>query len=184
MNGITHKIGGLCAGAVVATFLPEMTVVKYEIVVAASVIGSLYPDIDEPNSTAGKKARLVSKTIKGVFGHRGIIHTPFNLIALLGLMYYFHLTYAPGLIKNVDYNTLPWMIYVMIGFGFGYFSHLFLDFITPQGIMLFFPFSKAKLHILDLRGKGRDILCSAIILSVTVIYLLVKYDVIGIVWKA
>lgn len=176
MNGITHKIGGACTGIIVATCLPNMDIKSTAIIVGASVIGSLIPDIDEPNSIVGKKVHLLSKGIKKILGHRGIIHTPLWLALNVCLLYWLHLKFAPNWIANFDYNSFPWMYYVCLGFGVGYASHLFLDFITPQGIMLFYPLSDWRFHIGDFKGKHRDLWCSIILILTTIAYLGIKYN--------
>lgn len=175
MNGITHKIGGVCTGIVVATSIPNLDMKSSCVIVGASLIGSLIPDIDEPNSIVGKKVHLLSKGIKKILGHRGIIHTPFWLTINVLILYYLHLYFAPNWF-DINYQEFPWMLYVCIGFGSGYLSHLILDFITPQGIMLLYPFSSWKFHILDFKSKYRDLWCSLTIIISLLIYLGVKYQ--------
>lgn len=86
MNGITHKIGGVSAGIITYSLIStEFSLPLMAICVSSSIIGSLIPDIDEPNSIVGKKVKLLSKGFKFVFGHRGIIHTPFLLGVLIGI---------------------------------------------------------------------------------------------------
>ena len=71
MNGICHKIGGITASVITAyTIVPEITPTVLVTSVVAGTLGSLIPDIDEPNSTAGKKMKPISKGIKFLFGHR------------------------------------------------------------------------------------------------------------------
>ncbi len=58
------------------------------------------------------------------FIHRGIVHTPLFILAVTGIWYY-----SRKKSKNA------------IAFGVGGLSHLFLDLITDQGIMLLYPFA-------------------------------------------
>lgn len=56
----THQIGGVCAGLIAGVNLVPapynaQAMGAVALVVAASSIGSVIPDIDEPNSIAGRK---------------------------------------------------------------------------------------------------------------------------------
>ena len=87
MNYKTHVLGGAIIGLTLAasrygTPESEMEVLRLIAVTGASAVGALLPDIDEPSSTLGKNARLISGTIKAVAGHRGFFHSPLALILL------------------------------------------------------------------------------------------------------
>lgn len=174
MNGICHKIGGTVSG-VITTYLicPEITLPVIATSVVASQLGSLIPDIDEPNSILGKKVKLLSKGLKTIFGHRGIIHTPIFLVLLSFIIFYFGRKYVPP-----DYESYFYLAF--INFNVGYVSHLFLDMLTPAGIMLFYPFSKNKFKLMSLKGQYRDLSVSAILITILLIFLAVKYNVITI----
>ena len=178
MNGITHKIAGVCIGTVATGVLIEPTPISCGLVIAGSVIGSLFPDIDEPNSIAGSKARLASKIIKHTTGHRGFFHTPLNLIISSALLFLFHLKVAGTIFANFDYNDIPWALFLFIGYVAGYASHLILDFITPTGIMIFYPFTKKKFHVFGFKGAFGNVICSLICIGLTVFYFLSKYKII------
>lgn len=180
MNGITHKIGGACTGIVLATSLFEPEPITYSLLIGSSILGSLYPDIDEPNSIVGQKVTLLSKVVKKIFGHRGLIHTPFNMTLLTVGLYLLHLYKAPNWIEGVDYAKIPWMLYITIGFFAGYLSHIILDLMTPQGIMLFFPITDKKFNIFNLRGKRKDFICSALLIAGTGLYIMIKYKVLNV----
>ena len=180
MNGFTHKVGGICSGVVTASLLNIQDPKAFGIVVVSSAIGSLFPDIDEPNSTVGKKVKPVSWSIKKIFGHRGIIHTPIFCALIVGLLYFLHTKFAPCWIAKINYEEFPWMLYINIGIGIGYISHLFLDLLTPQGIMLLFPISTSYITIMGWKNKNRDIICTSIMTVATVIFLLLKYNVLTI----
>lgn len=83
----THQLAGVCAGLIAAVNIvpapyDSHALMAVSIIVAASTIGGAFPDIDEPNSIAGKKIGFLSKIIKNVFGHRMITHTPIFVIGL------------------------------------------------------------------------------------------------------
>ena len=52
------------------------------IVVGASMIGAMLPDIDHPNSRISKKAKITSRVVNTVVGHRGLFHSPIFILAL------------------------------------------------------------------------------------------------------
>lgn len=82
------------------------------------ILGSLLPDIDTPHSILGRY-----NIFSYFMSHRGITHT------LLGLAIFSFLVYG------IFPNTAK-------GFIFGYYLHLLMDFLTPQGIMWLYPFNK------------------------------------------
>lgn len=87
MNYKTHVLGGAILGLTLAasrhgTPETEMEVLRLITVTGASAVGALLPDIDEPSSTLGQNAKLLSGTIKAVAGHRGFFHSPLALILL------------------------------------------------------------------------------------------------------
>jgi inner membrane protein len=82
--------------------------------------GGLFVDIDIPKSWVGRKSGVVSEILKIVFGHRGFIHSVW-----MGLVISFGLYLVLGMEST--------------GFLLGYFSHLFLDGFTKQGVYLFYP---------------------------------------------
>ena len=170
MNGICHKIGGITASVITAyTIVPEITPTVLVTSVVAGTLGSLIPDIDEPNSTAGKKMKPISNGIKFLFGHRGILHTPFFLILVsVGLFF---------LLKKCPDKYLILASQFSIFFIVGYLSHLVLDAMTPAGIMLLYPFSKNKMGFIGLKGKYRDIIVSAICILILILFLAFRYNI-------
>lgn len=103
----TAKIGGLTPGE------PQA--------LAAAAFGALLPDIDHPQSWAGRKMRAISIPLSAVVGHRGITHSLLAVaIAVAGL-----------LVWGLGTMTAPIMI--------GYLSHLVADGLTPSGVPLLWP---------------------------------------------
>lgn len=180
MNGFTHGVGGACSGIVVASLLnidkPEM----FATMVVSSIIASYAVDLDEPQSKAGQKLKPVSWGLKKLLGHRGILHTPFFILLVSGIFFYLHIEVAPTLFASIDYTVYPWMLYICIGNLVGGMSHLLLDTLTPQGIMLLFPFSRSYISFIGWKGKNRDVICTSLIIVATILFLLVKYQLITI----
>lgn len=91
-------------------------------------LGALFPDIDSPTSTIGSipGIHFVSKILNKTIGHRTITHDPL-LISIIAILTSLHFP-------------------LCIGFWFGYFTHLFLDGLTKQG--LYSIILKKKIHLL------------------------------------
>lgn len=82
-------------------------------------IGSLFPDIDEPNSSIGRKTILLSMLLKKIFGHRGITHQfIFFLVPLLLTIIF----------ENEINNKFAYVF--MISFCFGIFFHQIGDMLS------------------------------------------------------
>lgn len=123
MNGNCHFVFAGAVG-VSASLLFGLDETQTTLMIATSLIGGIFPDIDNPKSNMGQLSKPVS-TIIGKIGnaigksgthHRGIFHDP--------------MLYAIGLIFT--YLYFP----PLIGFFIGAFSHLFLDMMNPSGIRL------------------------------------------------
>lgn len=87
MLGRTHIINSI---AIVT--IPLATGVKvdfnYILFLLLVAIGSLIPDIDEPNSLLGRKLKFLSYPINIFFGHRTITH---NILIFLSLTNYLYI---------------------------------------------------------------------------------------------
>ena len=95
---------------------------------AAVALASLLPDIDTGASLVGRALPFVSSRIERRFGHRTATHSAacIGLLALVGL---------PLAAHEAD-------LYVCLLVGYA--SHSFLDTVTVNGVMLFYPFSAVK----------------------------------------
>ena len=106
---------------------------------SALAFGSLFLDIDEPNSTLGKNTIGISNLIKILFGHRGLTHSLIFLI-VMGCLLRSGL-YVESFIKH---ETLEILIF---GFLLGCSFHLIGDMLTLSGVPLLFPFSTKRFHL-------------------------------------
>ena len=87
----------------------------------AAVLGALLPDIDHPQSWAGRKLRVVSVPLSLLVGHRGVTHSALAVIGCLAVL----ATMGMG-----------WMAAPVV---IGYLSHLLADSLTPSGVPLLWP---------------------------------------------
>ena len=125
MTYSTHILTGLLAGG---TILLQHSDPQFALL-SATLVGSILPDIDEPNSYAGRSNRGTSHLIKALFGHRGITHS------LLGLAFISAIIYAVIYYYQLD-------IQYLIFFNIGYLSHIMTDLLTKSGVPLLFPYKK------------------------------------------
>lgn len=88
---------------------------------AAAALGALLPDIDHPQSWAGRKMRAVSVPLALVVGHRGVTHSALAVLAGLALL----------LVMGTGWMAAPVVV--------GYLSHLAADGLTPSGVPLLWP---------------------------------------------
>lgn len=90
--------------------------------IAGLCVGTLLPDVDEPNSYIGRKTIFLSSIIKTLFRHRGITHSLFS-ITILGICLYFF--FSPFL----------------LGLTLGYALHIIEDSFSVSGVRWLLPFS-------------------------------------------
>lgn len=121
MTGTSHLIFGVGTGIVSAIISPSVSFFHIPLIALASLL----PDIDSSSSKIGRKMKLVGK----LFGHRGFLHTPLFLSLFL-------------LVSN---EGVKW------SFIIGILSHLFLDLMNRGGVMLFWPVSKKKFKLANLK---------------------------------
>ncbi len=98
-------------------------------------IGSLLPDIDEPNSVIGQKTLFVSHFIKKFFGHRGITHS-FLFPLFVGILLYPIFLYA--------HFSLP----ALFGLVLGCYLHIMGDMLTKSGCPFYLPINSKNRGLL------------------------------------
>lgn len=106
--------------------------------ILAVAIGSVFPDIDEPESWIGRRTIFISNFIKFIFGHRGMTHTILSSILIFISVFM--------LSKYLKINETG--IYLSVGFAVGWLLHSIGDAHTKGGVPLFLPFSKKKFYVL------------------------------------
>ncbi len=121
----THVVTTAVAGLTTAHILDISLTAP---LVIGAVIGSVFPDIDEPGSYIGRRSLGASRIINLLFGHRGLTHSllPVALLVLL---------------------CFKFPIGILMGFTFGYLFHIVGDLFSKSGVPLFLPFSQKKTAI-------------------------------------
>ena len=139
----THLAFGVLVGLLVMPFV--YTPNKY-IYFAVVLFGSLFVDIDHPNSKVGNKIQSVSKSFSAFFGHRGFIHSIWFALIASGLIWYF--------------ISKPYGVALFIGM----FSHLLIDGLTKEGVNLLNPISRLHISGFVETGKSLETITFAIII--------------------
>lgn len=130
MTGVRHQYFGVMYAVSIALLFDIPFVTKpaenYDtmvLFVLASLIGSVFPDIDHPSSLMGRLVLPISWLINKTFGHRTITHS------VLGF----------GLISYIAFTWMGNLSPMWLGFVLGYISHLLGDMLTIQGCPLLWP---------------------------------------------
>lgn len=139
MNGNCHALFGAAVSTSIAINLHQISNLIPNIsdapegitlMILGGIVGSIFPDIDNPTSYMGRLSSPVSNLI-GTIGsltgktgshHRGLLHDPAVYIIGLVLCYFY---FTP-----------------LLGFFIGCLSHLFLDMFNPSGVPFLFGFKK------------------------------------------
>jgi len=143
----------LLFAALVALMLFPFNISPY-IAFPLILLGGIFPDIDQPNSYISKRLKPVNALTRFA-KHRGFFHS----VWLIALVYVIVLYFAK-----------PFMMYSNL-FLIGYFSHIFIDGFTVQGINFLHPFSKLHLSGFVETGSATEKLLALVLLLVIVFVL-------------
>ncbi|RLE39226.1 hypothetical protein DRJ17_01750 [Candidatus Woesearchaeota archaeon] len=127
MNWKTHIAFGLFA-ALVSFRLFKMNWLMTGIFFVVVTIATLMPDIDKPESKFGRRTGILSKIVSLLFGHRGIMHSVWLLVAIPAVLWLF--------INRI----IAWAFFI------GYGAHLLSDSLTLMGVNWFHPFRFLRTH--------------------------------------
>ncbi len=174
MVGRTHIVFGLAtlAGVDAVTGMTQPHLVKGipvgpVLCVVAAVLGSMIPDLDAEEGSMlqyelGEAGMMFSGWLQSFTEHRGLTH--YGLIALVLTLVSTALGWWPGF----------WD--VGLAFGLGYCSHILADGMTLDGVPLFGPWKREKVHILprSLRIRTGGPVEPLVFVMVTVIFLILS----------
>lgn len=156
MTGKTHIAIGI---ATALTLSKEQPIENKIIIVLASIIGSLAPDIDHPRAQLNQKLlRFKNNLFKMIFylSFAGLFVTIYyrhdkEVFLLAGLAFFLigvsgHRGFTHSLLGFLAANILVKLLSskyglesIYIGFSTGYAMHLLADYFNPRGIKLFYP---------------------------------------------
>jgi len=159
MNYKTHINGGILVGLYVNLQMTKTPIISSAVLLSGAIVGSILPDIDHKNSYIGQKAKTISKAINKFAGHRKLLHAP--------LMYLLLYSVSLGIITD------KLLVTSLKGLFLGVLSHLFLDSFTIGGLPWFYPLSKKKFSLGNVKtnSKIEDILCGILTCTNVVIVL-------------
>lgn len=172
MTGKTHMAIGVALGL---TLAKDQSINQQLIIVGASALGSLLPDLDHPKAKLNQKILLFKNKLFSIFFYLSISalflylffknrKSIFLLLALTILLtalsshrgfthsiigYLLVSNIASDLVYKYDLNFI-----IYKSFTLGYLSHLFADFLTPKGIQIFYPFGKNIVSPLTINTKS------------------------------
>lgn len=167
MRGKAHLISGVVTGIVTAIGTNSFTegIGKSAIIVTASAIGSLLPDVDLPTSTIGKKLKPISLIINKMFGHRTITHSPLWIIPLFALHYF-----LPFIATELSLNAILNLRWLIIGYISGFICHLVGDMLTTGGIPFAYPFSRKRLRLTPIESGKHDIILTCVTIGLFILF--------------
>ncbi len=146
MTWPTHTLFGISTLWLLAPVPPEVLQANIGVLVAATTLGALMPDLDASESkikhlkipnTQIKPFMLPALIVSRSNQHRGLMHS------LIG---WGMVTFCAFLILSV----VGWA--PVVAFALGYGSHLLADASTKSGIQLLYP-RKARFHVLPERWR-------------------------------
>lgn len=128
MTAPTHIAGGISTMAFFSLLVPI-----YRLDLSHLLVGtffSILPDIDNPRSFIGRLFFFISGPLDRKFGHRTLTHS-FLFMLLISISAYLLLyIFSRSL---TEYLSLTFTVLL------AYFSHLFFDSMTKQGILAYYP---------------------------------------------
>lgn len=131
MRGREHLVFGITTSATLALamYSPDSVYFAHPaIFTGLAAVGSLFPDIDHPDSTISRKCRLLSNVVSlFIKSHRTYTH---DLALILPI----------AILLSTHYP-------IILGFFFGYIGHLIMDLLTVSGLPFFYLFQKKSIHI-------------------------------------
>ena len=149
MRFYTHALFSLLAGLLLISAIKyfwNQTTFTLALIFFVFMIGSFVPDVDIPESKVGQKVKPLAYLINLVFGHRHFFHS----LLLAGIL-------------SAGVYLLAGLIFAAALF-LGFFSHILLDMLTPQGIKLLYPFSEHRISGFIQTGSILEHVLLAIIL--------------------
>lgn len=156
MRGSTHAAAGIATGILLSNCF-DINTGQSLLYTACSIIGSLFPDIDNTSSKIGQHTKPASYLIQLFIGHRTFFHAP--VIYLI----------AAILITSAYPGTAIFCTAFLAGAA----SHLTLDSLNPAGIPLFWPLNK-HFNIAKFQSGGIMDRCLGLLLWIFVLFLLWK----------
>lgn len=131
MNLPNHIVGGTVITGIFSA-ISGVNIFTYTSYIIITIIASIIPDIDHPNSPVGKAVLPLSRYINKNHGHRTITHS-LLFLGTMTLIVYIIEQYIIG--SGAAYSIITF---------WGIFSHIILDMITKSGVYIFYPWIRNR----------------------------------------
>jgi inner membrane protein len=128
MTAPTHIVAGISAMSFVAILVPAYKLSLTHIIVGS--IAALLPDVDNPQSFIGRLLFFISHPIDRKYGHRTITHSLLATFIVGGVTY---------LSLYIVSRSLTQYAAITATVVIAYFSHIFFDGTTKQGVQIYYP---------------------------------------------
>jgi inner membrane protein len=128
MTAPTHIVAGISAMSFVAILVPAYKLSLTHIIVGS--IAAMLPDVDNPQSFIGRLLFFISHPIDRKYGHRTITHSLLATFIVGGVTYLSLYIVSRSL---TQYAALTATVVI------AYFSHIFFDGTTKQGVQIYYP---------------------------------------------
>ena len=133
----THIMGGVAFALAIPLITPINEAAPLVALTLSAGVAALLPDIDKKNTAISNKHKLVSFVFRLFCTHRGFTHSLLALFLFAGI--------------TLPLSTLPYIgRYIYMGLVLGYFSHLILDMLNPDGVPVLFPL-KYRLSLMKIK---------------------------------
>ncbi len=156
MTGKTHIAIGIAAGLTMAYDKP---IKEQLIIIGATTLGSLIPDLDHPKSKLNQKLLFFKREFYRIVFFLSValgflylyINTQNSVFSLLSLLSLFigiskHRGFTHSMLGFLIFAYIVkaitdqyHLVYLYQSVSVGYLLHLLADFLTPKGIQLFYP---------------------------------------------
>lgn len=168
MKSSTHIIASGYIGITAALSMntePKDTL----IILAASALGSIIPDIDKKGSKVSNKniaTGITSKIVRTFASHRGFTHT-FIGSGIISLLLVYIISIMP-----IEANRHIYML-IFMGLFFGMVSHILLDALNPKGVMLLWPLSRRRFNLMSIRtGTASEFIFRIVLLIGLILFVI------------
>jgi inner membrane protein len=133
--GLTHSLTYLLLALILFLLVSWLTgALASAVLLVPLFVGALLPDLDAPNSLAGRLLPAISRPLASRIGPQKAWHTPAAAVVLALLI---------GPLSLLLHGSLAASLALFLGFA----AHLLLDLLQPPGVMLLWPLSQKPFYI-------------------------------------
>jgi len=136
MTAPTHIVAGISAMSFISLLIPAYKLNLTHIIVGA--IFALLPDVDNPRSFIGRLLFFISNPIDRKYGHRTITHSLLGTFIVAACVFFVLYVLSPSHCTDAMLCVSA-NISIAATVTIAYFSHIFFDSMTKQGVLIYYP---------------------------------------------